>query len=501
MNYNSTEGTVSGASSGQYLDNITLTAEANYGYHFAQWSDGVTDNPRTFVLTQDTAFTAEFALNQYTITTQVNNSESGQVFGGGVANYGEYVELSAVANYGYHFAQWSDGNTDNPRIVQVTGDATYTAYFDKNTYTVTTYCNSEYGVVTPSTSGAYLDIITLEAISNIGYSFSQWSDGNTDNPRALLLTQDTILMAEFTQAYSGKCGDDLYWAYDNTTQTLSTSGMGDMYDYTATTQPWVLFKEQIIAVDIANTATTIGASAFEGCKRLGSVNIGVNVEEIGENAFAGCTRLYDIYCYPTYPPFAETSSFANYNVYLYVPCVNIREYEMDIVWGNFKYIKCMGAEGDEVEDGTVEVTPSTTSVTITWPTEENANTYIIEIKKDGVVFCRLTFNADGQLLSISFAPGRNGNHPAQYATKTTNGLRFTVTGLEEGTNYTYDVISKDENNESIETYSGEFRTQSNTPTDVDNINASTSNVQKLFRNGQLIIVRDGVEYNAMGQEM
>ena len=346
-----------------------------------------------------------------------------------------------------------------------------------------------------------MDEINLIATPNLGYTFIEWSDGIKDNPRTIVLEGDVHLSANFTQAYSGKCGDDLYWAYDNTTQTLSISGMGDMYNYTATTQPWVLFKEQIMAVDIANTATSVGTSAFEGCKRLGSVNIGLNVEEIGENAFAGCTRLYDIYCYPTYPPFAETSSFANYNVYLYIPCVNIREYEMDIVWGNFKYIKCMGAEGEEVEDGTVEVTPSTTSVTITWPTEENANTYIIEIKKDGVVFCRLTFNADGQLLSISFAPGRNGNHPAQYATKTTNGLRFTVTGLEEGTNYTYDVISKDENNESIETYSGEFRTQSNTPTDVDNINASTSNVQKIFRDGQLLILRDGVEYNAMGQEL
>ena len=147
------------------------------------------------------------------------------------------------------------------------------------------------------------------------------------------------------------------------------------------------------------------------------------------------------------------------------------------------------------------VTPSTNDVTITWPTEAGADSYTIVIKKGDTVFCTLTFNADGQLLNIAFAPGRNGNHPAQFATKTTNGLRFTVTGLEEGTNYTYDIISKDENNESIETYSGEFKTQSNTPTDVGNLDASTSNVHKLLRNGHLIIVRDGVEHTIMGQEM
>ncbi len=32
-----------------------------------------------------------------------------------------------------------------------------------------------------------------------GYQFTQWSDGNTDNPRSLILTQDTTLKAEFEQ--------------------------------------------------------------------------------------------------------------------------------------------------------------------------------------------------------------------------------------------------------------------------------------------------------------
>ena len=45
---------------------------------------------------------------------------------------------------------------------------------------------------------------------------------------------------------------------------------------------------------------------------------------------------------------------------------------------------------------------------------------------------------------------------------------------------------------------------SDEPTNIENINTPSqrpTNVQKLLRNGQLIIVRDGVEYNAMGQEM
>jgi hypothetical protein len=46
---------------------MEITAIPILGYHFAQWSDGIIDNTRTIVLTQDTTFTAEFAKNTYTI--------------------------------------------------------------------------------------------------------------------------------------------------------------------------------------------------------------------------------------------------------------------------------------------------------------------------------------------------------------------------------------------------------------------------------------------------
>ena len=41
---------------------LSLHAEPNYGYQFAQWSDGNKDNPRVIELTQDTTFAAEFTI-------------------------------------------------------------------------------------------------------------------------------------------------------------------------------------------------------------------------------------------------------------------------------------------------------------------------------------------------------------------------------------------------------------------------------------------------------
>ena len=340
----------------------------------------------------------------------------------------------------------------------------------------------------------------ISATPNFGYHFVQWSDGNTDNPRTLELTQDTILIAEFAQSFSGQCGDNLYWNYDTITQTISITGSGKMYDYTADSQPWFLFKEQIMEVVTSNTATSIGTSAFEGCLRLGKVSLGAAMENVAANAFAGCTRLYHIYCYPTDPPFADESSFANYNVYLHVPCNNKEEYDLDIIWGNFKYIECLSA--DEVEDTEdVIIESGTTTVIITWPTENNADTYTIVIKKDGEVVCTLTFNADGQLLNIAFAPGREGNRPAQYAEQANNGYRFTVTGLEEATDYTYTITTKDASNKTINTHSGKFTTKSITAVENTHSQSPISNCQKILRNGQLIILRDGVEYNAQGVVM
>ena len=249
-------------------------------------------------------------------------------------------------------------------------------------------------------------------------------------------------------------------------------------------------------ITIPNSVKTIGYAAFEDCVRLGKVQIGSGVETIAKDAFAGCTRLYDVYCYATYPPFAEQSSFANYNVYLYVPCESIRNYTLDVVWGNFKFIECI--ESEDVSTEGVVVTPSTNDVTITWPTEAGADSYTIVIKKGDTVFCTLTFNADGQLLNIAFAPGRNGNHHAQYAEQAGNGYRFTVTGLEEGTHYAYNIDVRDAANTTIKSHTGEFTTESTTPVENTHTPSPMTNCQKIIRENQLLILRDGNTYNVMG---
>ena len=105
--------------------------------------------------------------------------------------------ITATANYGYHFAQWTDGNTDNPRMIDPLEDVTYTAEFAKNTYTVTALSDSLQGSIVGAKQAEYLDEVLLIAMAKRSYRFLQWSDGVTDNPRTLVLTCDTVLTAEF----------------------------------------------------------------------------------------------------------------------------------------------------------------------------------------------------------------------------------------------------------------------------------------------------------------
>ena len=365
---------------------------------------------------------------------------------------------------------------------------------------------AEYSINVTTSGGGEVDVYnsicgnSISAHPSHGYHFVQWSDGNTDNPRTLKLTQDTTLMAMFAPSFSGKCGDNLYWSYNENEQSITITGTGYMYDYyTSGTQPWALFMGNIKKVTTDNTAKSFGAFAFDGAIRLAEVHIGTSIETIDIYAFGQCDRLRNIYCYPTYPPIISDYSFVRYDANLYLPCDYIEDYMFDYYWKKFENVQCAGAEKEEMGSNGVEVAPSSTSVTITWPTEGNADTYTIVIKKGNEVFCTLTFNADGQLLNIAFAPGRDGNHPIQYAEQAGNGYRFTVTSLESGTKYGYNIDVKDAANKTIKSHSGEFTTQSTTA--VDNITTNNANIQKIMRDGQFIIVRDGVEYNAMGQEI
>jgi hypothetical protein len=128
------KGSVSGGGEYKEGEMATLTATPAEGFQFSVWSDGVAANPRVVTVTGDATFTAIFTEKviekpTYTITVTAEPAEGGSVSGGGVYDEGSTITLVAVPAAGYEFVKWSDENTDNPRTVVVTGDASYTALF------------------------------------------------------------------------------------------------------------------------------------------------------------------------------------------------------------------------------------------------------------------------------------------------------------------------------------------------------------------------------------
>ncbi len=190
-------GYVEGTGEYDYGATATLTAIADEHYHFTQWNDGNTDNPRTVSVDGEATYTAIFVPNQYTISAI---AENGYVEGTGEYDYRTTATLTAVANEHYHFTQWSDGNTDNPRTVSVEGNATYTAEFAIDQFTITATCDIQYGEITGDGVYDYGTRITLTAIPNSGYEFKQWSNGLTYNPYRFTVVSDLTLEAEFIPA-------------------------------------------------------------------------------------------------------------------------------------------------------------------------------------------------------------------------------------------------------------------------------------------------------------
>ena len=71
------------------------------------------------------------------ISVVANNDIMGSVTGSGTYNLNSTQIITALANTGYTFVQWDDGNDQSVRTITVTEDATYAAQFVANHYTVT----------------------------------------------------------------------------------------------------------------------------------------------------------------------------------------------------------------------------------------------------------------------------------------------------------------------------------------------------------------------------
>ena len=305
----------------------------------------------------------------------------------------------------------------------------------------------------------------------------------------------------------------------------------------------------LTSITIPNSITSIGSSSFTGCQNLKTVynyspleivkgssengyvayyaeevmNASVigdlivddhgviikyigdaNIEEIiipeyikgiDEGVFSECSKIRKVISYPTKVPSAYNNSFANYNAYLYVPCDVFEDYDLDYVFGSFKYIKCIAAEEVESPEKVEIEVDEDNNASVIWPSTEGANSYELVISKDGEVFCTLIFNANGQLTSIDF--GKRSSSV---------GFQFTVTGLDGASKYNYQMTAVDEKGNEITSYKGVFATngyegsldEEDVPTDVIE-NLADANI--IVSGGIISADAEFSIYNTVGQDV
>lgn len=189
---------------------LEIEATASEHYSFSQWSDGSTSATRTVTVTGDLNLTASFAIDTYMVNIIAGDNGSVSVNGTPgdyiqTVSYGTVLTVEATPSTGYGFTAWSDGSSANPRTVTVTGDVTLSAAFAIQTFSVSLSAGNNGSISVNGTPvvGTYTDTVnygttlTLTATANNGYQFSQWSDGNSSNPRSLTVTSAVTLTASF----------------------------------------------------------------------------------------------------------------------------------------------------------------------------------------------------------------------------------------------------------------------------------------------------------------
>lgn len=181
---------------------VTLTATPNRGYRFIGWMDSgstyvSTEQSYTFIPEENVNLTGVFeALTEYQVNVVSNIDGAGNInvttFGDGKYYEGDVIEISALPNTGYAFANWSDNETAWKRnAVTLSNDINLTANFET--------------IGEPSTYAKWSLVgnTDAETIGNVTGSFNCYNLIDTDKT----FTIDDAEMRLFTATGSNVTGE------------------------------------------------------------------------------------------------------------------------------------------------------------------------------------------------------------------------------------------------------------------------------------------------------
>lgn len=198
---------------GEDAKGVTATPKA--GYHFVEWSDGVTTAERTDQKVQaDATIVAHFA-QKYTF---IYTAGKGGTLQGEVKQTVDPntmgTAVTARPYEGFAFDAWSDGVTTAERTDKAEKEVKAQANFKPLTFDIS-YSAADGGTLQGGAAAQTVsygeDSEPVFAKADAGYHFVKWSDGRTDNPRCeravvKAVTAEAIFSKEYTVVYTYSAG-------------------------------------------------------------------------------------------------------------------------------------------------------------------------------------------------------------------------------------------------------------------------------------------------------
>ena len=181
-------GTVTGGGTYNYGQSCTLSATHATGYTFVNWTKNgqqvSTNASYTFNVTSSGAYVAHFQIQSYNIAVVAKPANGGTVTGGGTYTYGQNCTITATANEGYDFINWTENNipvSTNPSYsFNVTGNHSFAANFELQTIEITaTVEPAEGGTATGGGTYTYGDEVTITVETNEDWAFLNWTENGT----------------------------------------------------------------------------------------------------------------------------------------------------------------------------------------------------------------------------------------------------------------------------------------------------------------------------------
>jgi hypothetical protein len=190
---------------------VTVTASANPGYTFNNWTENnvvvSTSSNYQFTLTGNRTLVANFKLvpsSQFALVLSSNPPSGGMTDGEGSYNSGTSVTAKAIANTGYTFTNWTENgvvvSTSANYTFALTGNRNLVANFAVMTFTLNVTAVNGSVTKTPNqTTYNYGTNVVLTAVPNALYQFSNWSGdaSGSVSPLTVIMTSNKNITANF----------------------------------------------------------------------------------------------------------------------------------------------------------------------------------------------------------------------------------------------------------------------------------------------------------------